>query len=117
MAAATYDEVRLLWREGEDRHLAFSGLLFAAAFYADHDRPPDAADCLDILHTITQDNNNPESRATLRAVAAGTARAEGDTAKQPANFRKQSNYSGKPSSRWRQPGCSGVLRIAPAIPR
>ena len=79
MAAATYDEIRLLWREGEDRHLALSGLLFAAAFYADNESPPATADCLDILHTIAQDNNNPESRATLRAVAAEAARAEGDS--------------------------------------
>ena len=40
MAAAIYDEIRLLWRESEDRHLALSGLLFAAAFYADNGRPP-----------------------------------------------------------------------------
>ena len=51
MAAATYDEIRLLWREGEDRHLALSGLLFAAAFYADNDRPSDTADCLDLLQS------------------------------------------------------------------
>jgi tetratricopeptide (TPR) repeat protein len=79
MAAATYDEIRLLWRESEDRHLALSGLLFAAAFYADNDRSRDTADCLDILNTIAQDNNNPESRAALRGVAAEAARAEGDT--------------------------------------
>jgi SAM-dependent methyltransferase len=92
MAAATYDEIRLLWREGEDRHLALSGLLFAAAFYADNGRPPDTADCLDILHTIAQDNNNPESRATLRAVAAEGARAEGDTAKRLTNFSAYSRF-------------------------
>ena len=40
MAAATYDDIRLLWRESEDRHLGLSGLLFAAAFYADNGRPP-----------------------------------------------------------------------------
>jgi tetratricopeptide (TPR) repeat protein len=79
MAAATYDEIRLLWRESEDRHLALSGLLFAAAFYADNDRSRDTADCLDILNTIAQDNNNPESRAALRGVAAEAARAEGDS--------------------------------------
>ena len=50
MAAATYDEIRLIWREGEDRHLALSGLLFAAGFYADNDRSRDVADCLDILN-------------------------------------------------------------------
>ena len=38
LAATTYDEIRLLWRQGEDRHLALSGLLFAAAFYVDNDR-------------------------------------------------------------------------------
>jgi DNA-binding NarL/FixJ family response regulator len=88
MAAATYDEIRLLWRESEDRHLALSGLLFAAAFYADNGRPPDTADCLDILHTIAQDNNNPESRATLRAVAAEAAQAEGDTGQTAHEFQE-----------------------------
>jgi hypothetical protein len=97
--AATYDEIRLLWRESEDRHLALSGLLFAAAFYADNGRPPDTADCLDILHTIAQDNNNPESRATLRSVAAEAAQAEGDTRQtahefQGINFRNGGSAEG-----------------------
>ena len=117
MAAATYDEIRLLWRESEDRHLALSGLLFAAAFYAENDRSRDTADCLDILNTIAQDNNNPESRATLRGVAAEAARAEGDLVRRFANFRKQSNCFEKPGSRWRRLGCNGVLPVAPARPR
>jgi tetratricopeptide (TPR) repeat protein len=79
LAAAAYDEIRLLWRESEDRHLSLSGLLFAAAFYADNDRSQDASDCLDILNTIAQDNNNPESRAAFRGVAPEAARAEDDT--------------------------------------
>jgi hypothetical protein len=46
LAATTYDEIRLLWCQGEDRHLALSGLLFASAFYADNDRARDVADCV-----------------------------------------------------------------------
>ena len=78
MAASCYDELRVLWRACEDRHLALSGLLFASAFYTDQKRVSDASDCLDILHVIVRDNSNPESRATLRAVSAETAWAEGD---------------------------------------
>ena len=88
LAAAAYDEIRLLWRESEDRHLALSGLLFAAAFYADNDRSRDTTDCLDILNTITQDNNNPESRAAFRGVAAEAARAEGDTGQADRDFQE-----------------------------
>jgi hypothetical protein len=33
----------------------------------DNHRARDTADCLDILNTIAEDNNNPESRATLQA--------------------------------------------------
>jgi DNA-binding CsgD family transcriptional regulator len=88
MAAATYDEIRLLWRESEDRHLALSGLLFAAAFYAENDRSRDTADCLDILNMIAQDNNNPESRATLRGVAAEAAQAEGDPGQAAHEFQE-----------------------------
>ena len=88
LAAATYDEIRLLWRESEDRHLALSGLLFAAAFYADNDRSRDTTDCLDILNTIAQDNNNPESRAAFRGVAAEAARAEGDTGQADRDFQE-----------------------------
>ena len=97
--------------QSEDRHLALSGLLFASAFYADNDRSRDVADCVDILNTIAQDNNNPESRATLRAVAAEAARAERDTGQAIMNFRKQSNCSEKPDCHWRRPGCNGVLQI------
>jgi DNA-binding CsgD family transcriptional regulator len=88
LAAAAYDEIRLLWRESEDRHLALSGLLFAAAFYADNGRSRDTTDCLDILNTIAQDNNNPESRAAFRGVAAEAARAEGETGQADRDFRE-----------------------------
>ena len=114
MAAATYDEIRLIWREGEDRHLALSGLLFAAGFYADNDRSRDVADCLDILNTIARDNNNPESRATLRAVAAEAARAEGDTGQEVHEFQEAIELFRKARlpletawMQWRLTGCNG----------
>jgi len=88
LAATTYDEIRLLWRQGEDRHLALSGLLFASAFYADNDRSRDIADCVDILNTITKDNNNPESRATLRAVAGEAVRVERNTGDEIHEFQE-----------------------------
>lgn len=78
LAASSYDELRVLWRACEDRHLALSGLLFASSFYKDQGRVSDVSDCLDILHVIVRDNSNPESRATLRAVSAETAWAEDD---------------------------------------
>jgi DNA-binding CsgD family transcriptional regulator/tetratricopeptide (TPR) repeat protein len=88
ISATTYDEIRLLWHEGEDRHLVLSGLLFAAAFYADNNRTRDVVDCVDILNTIVKDNNNPESRATLRAVGAEAARVEGGTGEEVHEFQE-----------------------------
>jgi DNA-binding CsgD family transcriptional regulator len=118
LAATTYDEIRLLWRQGEDRHLALSGLLFAAAFYADNNRSGDIADCVDILNTIARDNNNPESRATLRAVAAEAARAERDTGQEIHEFQEAIELFRKARLpletawvQWRLTGCKGDAAI------
>ena len=118
LAATTYDEIRLLWRQGEDRHLALSGLLFASAFYADNDRARDVADCVDILNTIAKDNNNPESRATLRAVTAEAARAERDASQAIhefqeaiALFRKARLPLETAWVQWRLTSCNGDVAI------
>ena len=118
MAATTYDEIRLLWREGKDRHLALSGLLFAAAFYADNDRARDASDCVDILNTIVKGNNNPESRATLRAVAAEAARVEGETGQEVYEFQEAIELFRKARlpletawMQWRLTSCQGDAAI------
>ena len=116
MAAATYDEIRLLWRESEDRHLVLSGLLFAAAFYAENDRSRDTADCLDILNTIAQDNNNPESRATLRGVAAEAAQAESDTGQATHEFQEAIELFRKARLPLETAWMKGVLQVAPARP-
>ncbi len=88
LAAASYDEIRFLWRDTEDRLMAISGMLFASGFYGDQGRPQDAADCLEILHTIFRGNRNPESRAALRAVTAETSLVHGDTKDAVREFRK-----------------------------
>jgi hypothetical protein len=118
LAATTYDEIRLLWRQGEDRHLALSGLLFAAAFYADNNRSGDIADCVDILNTIAKDNNNFESRATLRAVAAEAARTERDTRQEIHEFQEAIELFQKARLpletawvQWRLTACNGDAAI------
>lgn len=81
-AAATgiYDEIRSLWRETDDLHDAIPGLLFAGAHYADHARPSQLADCIDILNHIRRRNDLPECRAALLALGAEQAKLEGEAA-------------------------------------
>lgn len=76
-AGAIYDEIRSLWRETEDAHDVIPGLLWAGAHYADHGRPAELADCIDILNHIRGRNDLPECRAALLALGAEQARAEG----------------------------------------
>lgn len=76
-ATAIYDEIRSLWRETDDLHDAIPGLLFAGAHYADHARPAQLADCIDILNHIRRRNDLPECRAALLALGAEQAQLEG----------------------------------------
>jgi DNA-binding CsgD family transcriptional regulator len=66
-AGALYREIKLLWRDTEDRHDAVPGLVSAAAFFADLNEADEVGECCDILNAICRENDNDETRAGRQA--------------------------------------------------
>jgi DNA-binding CsgD family transcriptional regulator len=94
-ATATYDEIRTLWRETDDLHDAIPGLLFAGAHYADHGKPAQLADCIDILNQIRRRNDLPECRAALLVLGAEQAKLEGDVSRYDADLKEAAALEAK----------------------
>jgi DNA-binding CsgD family transcriptional regulator/tetratricopeptide (TPR) repeat protein len=94
-ATATYDEIRTLWRETDDLHDAIPGLLFAGAHYADHGKPAQLADCIDILNQIRRRNDLPECRAALLVLGAEQAKLEGDSSCYDAELKEAAALEAK----------------------